>query len=216
MVQQADSPKIATTDFYQASIAYKKRHFSMSTGYFLIDHSNEQVYIPDDGTFEFKGPSRSTGYEVKASARLTRYVSVNGGLTQVTNAFFRGTSPRVYVDSSPHTVGNGGLTVSGLRGFFGAINYRHVSNYRLDGEDVSIRAAGLDVLDFSMRQRIRRWVDFNFSIDNLANKKYFETQNFFESRVRPSGPTIAQIHGTPGYSHAFTLGLTFRLFNKGN
>ena len=216
MVQQSDNPKIATTDFYQASIAYNQRRFSISTDYFLIDHSNEQVYIPDDGTFEFKGPSRAAGYEVKTSARLTSYVSINGGLTQVTNAFFRGTSPRVYVDSAPHTVGNGGLTISGFRGFFGAINYRHVSSYRLDGEDVSIRAAGLDVIDFSIRQRIRRWVDFNFSIDNLANKKYFETQNFFESRVRPGGPAISQVHATPGYSRGFTLGLTFRLFNKGD
>ena len=216
VVQQPDSPKVATTDFYQASIAYNKRRFSISTDYFLIDHSNEQVYIPDDGTFDFKGPSRATGYEVKGSARLTGYVSVNGGLTQVTNAFFRGTSPRVYVDSSPHLVGNCGLTISGIRGFFGAINYRHVSNYRLDGDDAAVRAAGLDVIDFSMRQRIRRWVDFNFSIDNLANKKYFETQNFFESRVRPTGPIIAQIHATPGYSRGFTAGLTFHLFNKGN
>jgi len=29
--------------------------FSASADYFLIDHSNEQVYIPDDGTFDFKG-----------------------------------------------------------------------------------------------------------------------------------------------------------------
>ena len=214
VVQQPDSPKIATTDFYQASVAYNRRRFSISTDYFLIDHSNEQVYIPDDGTFEFKGPSRSTGYEVKASIEVTRYVSINGGLTQVTNAFFRATSPRVYVDSSPHLVGNGGVVISGVHGFFGAINYRHVRNYRLDGEDVSIRAAGLDVIDFSMRQRIRSWVDFNLSIDNLVNKKYFETQNFFESRVRPAGPVIAQIHGTPGYSRGFTAGLTFHLFNK--
>ncbi|HEX2269378.1 MAG TPA: TonB-dependent receptor [Pyrinomonadaceae bacterium] len=214
VVQQPDSPPIATTDFYQASVAYNKRRFSISTGYFLIDHSNEQVYIPDDGTFEFKGASRATGYEVKASAQLLRYLSVNGGLTQVTNAFFRGTSPRVYVDSAPRLVGNGSVMISGFGGFFAALNYRHVSNYRLDGEDASIRAAGLDVLDFSMRQRIRSWVDFNLSIDNLANKRYFETQNFFESRVHPASPVIAQIHGTPGYSIGFTAGLTFRLGAK--
>jgi hypothetical protein len=41
---------------------------------------------------------------------------------------------------------------------------RHVSNCRLDGEDVSNRAAALDVIDFSLRLRIRSWV-----IDNLAN-----------------------------------------------
>jgi outer membrane receptor protein involved in Fe transport len=70
-------------------------------------------------------------------------------------------------------------------------------------------AAGLDVLDFSMRQRIRQWVDFNLSIDNLTNKRYLETQNYFESRVSPSAPIIARIHGTPGYSIGFTAGLTF-------
>jgi outer membrane receptor protein involved in Fe transport len=211
VVQQPDSPKVATTDFYQASAAYNTRRFSVTTNYFLIDHSNEQVYIPDDGSFEFKGPSRVTGYEVKASAQVNRYLSVNGGLTQVTNAFFRGTDPRVYVDSSPHVVANGGITVSGFRGFFAFLGYRHTSNYRLDGEDATIRAAGLDVLDFSMRQRIRQWVDFNFSIDNLTNKHYFETQNYFESRVSPTAPIIARIHGTPGYSIGFTAGLTFHL-----
>lgn len=214
VAQQPDSPAVAITDFYQASVAYNRSVFSVSADYFLIDHSNEQVYIPDDGTFEFKGPSRVTGYEAKASARLTRHVSVNGGLTQVTNAFFRGTSPRVYVDSAPHFVGNGGVTVSDYRGFFSYLGYRHVSNYRLDGEDPSVRASGLDVLDFSLKQRIRRWVDFNLSVDNLTDKRYFETQNFFESRVRPGDPVVARIHGTPGYTRAVTVGLTFRLFGK--
>ncbi len=214
VIQQPDSPKIATTDFYQASVAYNARRFSVSADYFLIDHSNEQVYIPDDGTFEFKGPSRVTGYEAKASVELTRYLTINGGLTQVTNAFFRGTNPRLYVDSSPHLVGNGGVTFSGYRGFFGYLGYRHTSSYRLDGADTTIRAAGLDVLDFSMRQRIRSWIDFNFSVDNLTNKRYYETQNFFESRVRPTDPVIARIHGTPGFSRGVTLGLTFHLFKK--
>jgi outer membrane receptor protein involved in Fe transport len=214
VVQQPDSPRVATTDFYQASVAYNKRRFSISTSYFLIDHSNEQVYIPDDGTFEFKGASRSNGYEVKVSTQMTRYLSFNGGLTQVTNAFFRGTDPRIYVDSSPHLVANGGFTVSGWRDFFGFLGYRHTSNYRLDGEDATIRAAGLDVLDFSLRQRIRRWIDFNFSIDNLTNKHYLETQNYFESRVSPTAPVVARIHGTPGYSIGFTAGLTFHLGEK--
>ena len=200
------------------------RRFSVSTDYFLIDHSNEQVYIPNDGTFEFKGPSRATGYEVKASARLLRHLTINGGLTQVTNAFFRGTRPRVYVDSSPHLVGNGGVTISDYRGFFSYLGYRHTSNYRLDGADTTIRAAGLDVLDFNMRQRIRQLVDFNFSVDNLTNKHYFETQNFFESRlptdasvgVREDGTPIypSRIHGTPGYSRGVTVGFTFHLFGK--
>ena len=69
-------------------------------------------------------------------------------------------------------------------------------------------------IDFSMRQRIRPWVDFNLSIDNLTDKHYFETQNFLESRVSGTAPIIARIHATPGYSRGFTAGLTFHLFGK--
>ena len=135
-------------------------------------------------------------------------------MTQVTQAFFRGTSPRVHVDSSPHTVADARLTYSGFRGFYGTLAYRHTSNYRLDGKDATIRASGLDVLDLSIRQRIRSWIDFNFSIDNMTNKRYFETQNYFESVVRPGAPVIARIHGTPGYSIGVTAGITLHLFGK--
>lgn len=207
-------PPIATTDFYQTGASYNRKRFSFSADLFLIDHSNEQVYIPDDGTLDFAGPSRSSGYEFKASAQLTRHIAFTAGMTQVMNAFFRGTSPRVYVDSSPHTVGNAGFTLANFHGFNGSMQYRHVGNYRLDGTDAAIRASGLDVVDFSMNKRIRRWVDVNFSIDNLLNKRYLETQNYFESRVSPEAEAVTRIHGTPGYPFGATVGVTFHLFNK--
>ncbi|MBV9958798.1 MAG: TonB-dependent receptor [Acidobacteria bacterium] len=214
VVQKPSSPKVSTTDFYQVGTAYNLKRFSVSTDFFFIDRSNEQVYIPDDGSFEFKGATRAYGYEVRASAKLTRYLAFNGGLTQVSNSFYRGTFPRVYVDSAPHTVGNAGLTFTGYRGLNASLGYRHIGNYRLDGENAAIRASGLDVLDLSLSKRLRRWVDFNLSIDNLTNKRYYETQNFFDSRLRPGDPVISRIHGTPGYPIGVTLGFTFHLFGK--
>jgi outer membrane receptor protein involved in Fe transport len=215
VVQNPRAPKVSTTDFYQIGAAHNLKRFSLSADLFLIDRSNEQVYIPDDGSFEFKGAGRSYGFEAKTSALLMRYLTFNAGITQVSNAFYRGTFPRVYVESAPHTVANGGLTFSGYRGFNASLGYRHISNYRLDGEDANVRAAGLDVMDFSMSKRIRSWVDFNLSIDNLTNKRYYETQNYFESRLRPGDPVVTRLHGTPGYPFGMTAGLTFRLFRKG-
>jgi hypothetical protein len=214
VTQNPSAPKVSTTDFYQIGTSHNLKRFSLGTDFFLIDRSNEQVYIPDDGSFEFKGPSRSYGYEVKASAKLTRYLTFNGGLTQVGNSFYRGTSPRIYVDGAPHTVGNAGLTFSGYRGLNASLGYRHIGNYRLDGEDAAIRASGLDVVDLSISKRVRRWVDFNLSIDNVTNKRYFETQNYFESRLCPGDPVVTRIHGTPGYPFGIIAGLTFRLFGK--
>ena len=212
---QGVGPPVATTDFYQAGAAYNVKRFSFSTDLFLIDHSNEQVYIPDDGSIAFAGPSRASGYEFKTSVQITRALALNGGLTQVMNAFYLGTRPRVYTDSAPHTVGNAGLALADFHGFSGSLEYRHVGNYRLDGLNAGIRASGLDVVDLSVKKTLRRWVDFNFSVDNLFNKKYFETQNYFESRVRPTASPAFRIHGTPGYPVGATAGLTFHLFRKG-
>lgn len=214
VVQQPEGPKISTTDFYQLGLAYNTRRFSVSSDVFLIDRSNEQVYIPDDGSIEFQGPSRAYGVEVKTSAQLARHLNFNAGLTHVGNVFFRGTGPRVYVDSAPRNVANAALTFSGWNGLTSSLRFRYIDSYRLDGEDPTIMASGLTVLDFSLVKQLTKWVDLNVSVDNLTNKRYFETQNYFESRVAPGAPVISRVHATPGYPITWSAGVTFHLFRK--
>jgi len=215
--QPKDAPKVSITDFYQLGASHNRKRFSLSTDLFLIDRSNEQVYIPDDGSFELKGPSRSYGWEAKTSVQIMPHLALNGGFTQVSNAFYRGTAPRVYVDSAPHSVANSGLTLSEWRGFNGSLRYRYISGYILDGENPTSPisyARGLDVLDLSMSKRIRHGVDFNFAIDNLNDKHFYETQNYLESRVTPTADAKFRVHGTPGSPIGFTVGMTFRLGEK--
>jgi outer membrane receptor protein involved in Fe transport len=214
VARQPDSPRVATTDFYQAGLSYNEARFSASADLFLIDNSNQQVYVPDDGSIEFAGPSRAYGYEARTSLRLNRHLSFNGGLTRVMNAFFRGTRPREYVDSAPHRVANAGLTLSGLRGFSGSLRYRHTSSYRLDPLEAGVRASGLDVVDLGLNKRLRRFIELNLAVENLFNKRYFETQNYFESRLRPGDEPAARIHATPGFPFGVTVGVTFRFQGK--
>jgi len=223
VIRNSDAPKISTTDFYQTGTSYNTRRFSATGIFFFIDRSNEQIYIPDDGSIEFAGRSRSYGIEAKTSVRINRFLSFNGGLTQVLEAFYPGeffdgtttnSRRRVQIDSAPHTVANGSFVLSELRGFNSSLSWRHISSYRLDGEDDAIRAAGHDVVDFSVSKRLRKWVDLNFSIDNLFNKQYFETQNFFESRICPTCKVGERIHATPGYPTTFNVGVTFRFGAK--
>ncbi len=214
IVQQPSGPRISTTDFYQAGISNQLRRLSLSADWFLIDRSNEQVYIPDDGSIELRGPSRSYGFEVKSSVQLTRHLAWNSGWTQVSNVFYRGTSPREYVAAAPHSVANAGFTLSGWRGFKGSLGYRYAGGYGLDELDPTVRASGLSVFDISVSRQLSHSVDFNLAIDNFTNKRYFETQNYFESRLRPGDPVVARIHGTPGYPIGVTVGLMFHLGGK--
>jgi hypothetical protein len=59
---------------------------------------------------------RAYGYEAKASVAISRHLSLNGGLTKIANAFFKGGDYRVYVDSAPHFVANAALTMAEWRG----------------------------------------------------------------------------------------------------
>jgi hypothetical protein len=120
VVQRPDEPRVATTDFCNSGPLPFRAVFVV-TDAFVVDHSNEPVYIPDDGSCEFKGPSRAYGYEAKTSLAITRYVSLNSGLTKIGNAFFKGGDHRVYVDRAPHFVANAALTVAAWHGWSGCL-----------------------------------------------------------------------------------------------
>jgi len=214
VVERPDEPRVATTDFYQAGESSNFGRFAFSTDAFLIDHSNEQVYIPDDGSFEFKGPTRAYGFEVKTSVEINKHLSLNGGMTKVLNAFYQGGDHRVYVDSAPHFVANSALTLTAWHGWSGSFRMGAINHYRLDGDDPSIVASGFTTFDLGVAKQVHRGMELNVSIDNLTDRDFYETQNYFESRVCPTCPMVARIHGTPGYPLTVIGGVTFRLWGK--
>ncbi len=231
VIRNSESPKVSTTDFFQTGATYNGKRFSIAPNFFLIDRSNEQVYIPDDGSIEFAGRSRSYGMELKTFVRFTRYLSFNGGLSQIFKAFYPGqfteSEPRqrVIVDNAPHFTANGSFVLTEFKGFNSWLTYRKINNYRVDAEDASIRAPGYDVVDFSLSKHVTKWMDVNFSVDNVLNKTYNETQQYHESRLRTDAPIgidpesgrdiyPSRFHITPGYGTAFNFGVTFRLFAK--
>jgi hypothetical protein len=214
VVYRPDQPRIGATDFYQTGISSAMGRLSVSADAFLIERSNEQVYIPDDGTFELQGPSRAYGYEAKTSFDITHHISFNAGLTKVGNAYFKGGETRLYVTNAPHFVANAAITVSQWAGWSGSLRMRAINHYRLDQVDPSILASGHTVFDFAVAKQVRKGMDLNLSLDNLASRSYYETQNYGESAATPGGPVLTRIHGTPGYPLTVVAGVTFRLGGK--
>jgi len=104
--------------------------------------------------------------------------------------------------------------VAAWRGWSGSLRMRAINHYRLDGDDASIVASGHTVFDLGLARQIRRGVELDLSIDNLTNRDYYETQNYFESQVAPDAPPVWRIHGTPGYPLTAVVGVTFRLPGK--
>jgi outer membrane receptor protein involved in Fe transport len=214
VIRQPESPRISTTDFYQFGLQQRVGdRWSMMASYFLIHNSNQLVYVPDDGSLELTDPTESAGIELRTSLDISRRLSFNGGITKVFNAYYRDTAPRIYIDSAPHFTSNAALTLSGWRGWSGSLRMRSINHYRLDGEDPSIQAAGNTVFDLAASRRIHGRLDLNFSVDNLFDRVYWETQNYFESRLRGGEPR-SRIHGTPSFGRTITVGLTLRFGAK--
>lgn len=215
IIQQPGGQRVANTDFSQAGVAQRWGRLSVSGDLFLIDRSHELVYVADDGSLEFLGPSRSYGFETKTSVQVTRFLTLHGGITKVLNAFYRGTSPREYIDRAPHFVMDAGLTLARWRGWSGSARMRAISHYRLngDGADFAV-ASGNTVVDVSVVRQIRKGLEFNFAIDNVANRLYYETQNYIESRPVAGLASRWGIHATPGYPLTVTAGLTLRFRGK--
>ena len=131
------------------------------------------------------------------------------------NAFYKGTTPREYVDRAPHFTANAAMTLSDWRGWSGSLRLRAINGYRLNADDGDAkRASGNTVTDFSMARHLRRNMELNFAVDNLLNRSYYETQNYIASRALPTGDAAYGIHATPGYGRTFTIGLTARFGGK--
>lgn len=134
-------------------------------------------------------------------------------MTKVLNAYFRGLETHVYLDSAPRFTANAALTLADWRGWNGSLRMRAINHYRLDGEDPSIVALGHTVFDLALARRISKGVELNFGVDNLFGREYWETQNFFESRL-PGQPPIERIHATPAYGATVVVGVTLRFAEK--
>ena len=70
------------------------------------------------------------------------------------------------------------------------------------------------MLDLGFARQLNHTVELNFSADNLTNRNYWETQNYFESRIVPNAPVIARIHATPAYPLTAVAGVTLRFGGK--
>ena len=104
-------------------------------------------------------------------------------LNKVANAFYRSTAPRVYVDSASQFIASGGITLSAWKGWSTALTVRAINPTGLDGLNPSIVASGHAAFDLSASRQVRRGIDVNFAAENFANRGYYETQNYFVSRL---------------------------------
>jgi hypothetical protein len=65
-----------------------------------------------------------------------------------------------------------------------------------------------------MAKQVSRALELNLGLDNITNRDFYETQNYFELRVSPDAPIVSRIHAPPGYPLTVVAGVALRFGSK--
>lgn len=156
----------------------------------------EFVYVGDAGIVEPSGKTRRLGAELGARYQVLDWLYLN---TDVNYTYGRSTEEpdgQDYIPLAPDFTAVGGLSVTDIRNFSGALNYRYLGD-RAANEDNSIVAAGYFVTDFNINYKYENWT-VGIIVENLFDTEWNETQFATESRLFNETSSVEEIHFTPG------------------
>lgn len=161
--------------------------------YLYLDQ--EFVYVGDAGIVEPSGRTRRMGVDVGFRWQLSNNLFVNSDVNYALPRSLDDPSGENLIPLAPSFTSTGGLVFKKKK-FNAGINYRWIAD-RPANEDNSIVAEGYFITDLNANYELKR-VSFGFSIENLFNQEWNETQFATESRLQFEPVSVEEIHFTPG------------------
>ena len=153
----------------------------------------EFVYVGDEGVVEPSGSTRRLGLDFTFRYQLNDWIFANGDFNY---AFARSNvSEDNLIPLAPVITTTGGL-IFNRKKINAAINFRFLKD-RPANEDNSIVAQGYFITDLNANYNFEK-ISIGFSIENLLNQSWNETQFATETRLQFEPTPTEEIHFTPG------------------
>jgi hypothetical protein len=156
----------------------------------------EFVYVGDAGIIEPSGRSKRMGVELGLRYQLNDYLYFDVDANYTHARSIEEPDGQNYIPLAPDFTSTGGLSFQKWNRFSGGLNYRYLKS-RPANEDNSIVAKGYAIADFNVNYTYKT-VTFGFSVENILNTKWNETQFATESRLQNESNSVEEIHFTPG------------------
>ena len=161
--------------------------------YLALDQ--EFVYVGDEGIVEPSGKTRRLGIDLGLRYQLNDWVFANADFNY---AYARSTEAAEDVNLiplAPIITAAGGLSII-KNNFRSSLQFRYLQD-RPANEDNSIVAKGYSITDWNASYDFKK-LSIGFSIQNLFNQEWNETQFATNSRLQSEERAIEEIHFTPG------------------
>lgn len=156
----------------------------------------EFVYVGDAGIVEPSGKTRRLGVEFGARYQMLDWLYFYSDVNYTYGRSIEEIEGEDYIPLAPNFTAVGGMSVTDISNFSGALSYRYLGD-RAANEDYSSTADGYFVTDFNLNYKYENWT-FGVIIENVFNTQWNETQFATESRLFNETNSVEEIHFTPG------------------
>jgi hypothetical protein len=168
----------------------------------------EFVYVGDAGIVEPSGETRRVGADFSTRLELSKRLFFNMDLSY---AFARAKSENDYdefIPLAPSFTMTNGIRYTRESGFYLSLNSRYMMD-RPANEDYSITAKGYFVIDGNVGMEWKK-INLQFSVKNLLNAEWEETQFATLSQLRGETVPVEEIHFTPGTPFFAQFSLSYK------
>ena len=180
----------------------------VTTALWYLYLQQEFVYVGDAGVVEPSGKTKRMGIDFGLRYQLTDWLFFDTDLNYTYARSIDAPFGQNYIPLAPDFCSTGGFNINKLKRFSGGLHYRYLKS-RPANEDNSIVAKGYFVTDFNLNYEYKN-VTFGFSIENIFDTAWNETQFATESRLQNESQSVTEIHFTPGTPRFFKAKVAFR------
>ena len=156
----------------------------------------EFVYVGDEGVVEPGGQTQRMGFDFSARVEVAKKLFADIDLNVTHPRALDVAKEEAYLPLAPVFTSAGGLTYRKEQGWNGSLRYRFMGD-RPANETNTVNAKGYFIIDAAINYTKKNW-EAGFSVQNLLNTKWKETQFDTESKLQNEPAPVSEIHFTPG------------------
>ena len=182
------------------------KNLLIQTAIWYLWLDQEFVYSGDGAYVEPSGKTKRTGVDISVRYEPIKSVYIDADINYAHGRFSELMKGENYIPLAPVWSSTGGITYKNKNGINGSFRYRWLGN-RPANEDYTLTAKGYFVNDFVLNYTRQKY-EIGFTLNNIFNVKWKETQFDTESRLKNEPAPVDEIHFTPGTKFAAKLYLS--------